>query len=96
MPLVSLESEETGLDRVFAANGENTVMYASDYCHWDCHFPYSVKDIIDGQDLSFGQKEKLMNKNAIDFFELKNVPRPGALKVARQTWNGGQPKAANA
>ena len=82
---------------MFAANGENTVMYASDYCHWDCHFPYSVKDIIDGKELSFVQKEKLLGKNAIEFFELTNLPRPAALKIARQGWeNGGTQKAANA
>jgi hypothetical protein len=95
--VLTCESEETGLDRVFAANGENTVLYASDYCHWDCHFPYSVKDIIDGKDLSFAQKEKLLNRNAIDFFKLRNLPQPSALKVARQSWeNGSTQKAANA
>jgi predicted TIM-barrel fold metal-dependent hydrolase len=92
---LTCESEETGLDRVFAANGENTVLYASDYCHWDCHFPYSVKDVVEGKDLSFAQKEKLLNKTAIDFFNLKNLPQPSALKIARQSWNG-QAKAANA
>ncbi len=94
---LTCESEETGLDRVFAANGEDTVMYASDYCHWDCHFPYSVKDIIDGKDLSFAQKEKLLSKNAIEFFELKNLPQPRALKIARQSWDhDGEKKAATA
>ena len=95
--VLTCESEETGLDRVFAANGENTVLYASDYCHWDCHFPYSVKDIIDGKDLSFTQKEKILNHNAVDFFKLKNLPQPNALKLARQTWdNGSTQKVANA
>jgi hypothetical protein len=55
-----------------------------------------VKDIVDGKDLSFAQKEKLLNKNAIEFFELNNLPQPNALKSARQSWNGDQPKAANA
>jgi predicted TIM-barrel fold metal-dependent hydrolase len=93
---LTCESEETGLDRVFAANGENTVMYASDYCHWDCHFPYSVKDIVDGKELSFAQKEKLLNKTAIEFFKLRNLPQAHALKTARQGWNGGLAKAASA
>jgi predicted TIM-barrel fold metal-dependent hydrolase len=93
---LTCESEETGLDRVFAANGDNTVMYASDYCHWDCHFPYSVKDVVDGSDLSFVQKEKLLNKNAVEFFQLKNLPHPTAVKNARRRWNGQQAKAATA
>jgi hypothetical protein len=95
--VLTCESEETGLDRVFAANGESTVLYASDYCHWDCHFPYSVKDVIDGKDLSATQKQKLLSGNAIDFFKLKNLPEARALKIARQSWdNGAAQKVANA
>jgi hypothetical protein len=70
-------------------------LYASDYCHWDCHVPYSVKDIIDGKDLSFAQKERILNRNAIDFFKLKNLPQPSALKIALRSWGqGGQQMAA--
>jgi predicted TIM-barrel fold metal-dependent hydrolase len=85
--VLTCESEENGLDRVFAANGENTLLYASDYCHWDCHFPYSAKDVVEGKDLTFAQKERLLNRNAIDFFHLKNLPQPKALKIARQNWS---------
>jgi len=92
---LTCESEETGLDRVFAANGESTVMYASDYCHWDCHFPYSVKDVVEGKDLSFAQKEKLLNKTAAEFFKLKNLPRPSALRAARRGWQNGGAVAIN-
>jgi predicted TIM-barrel fold metal-dependent hydrolase len=94
--VLTCESEETGLDRVFSANGENTVLYASDYCHWDCHYPYSVKDVIDSKDLSFAQKQRLLNRNAIDFFKLKNLPAPNALRSARQKWSTPEPKAATA
>ncbi len=95
--VLTCESEETGLDRVFAANGENTVLYASDYCHWDCHFPYSVKDVIDGKDLSAAEKQRLLSGNAIEFFKLKNLPEPRALKNARQSWeSGAAQKVANA
>jgi hypothetical protein len=69
-------------------------MYASDYCHWDCHFPYSVKDVVDAKDLTFGQKEKLLGKNAGEFFRLKNLPRPAALRQARRLWNENPSKAA--
>ena len=95
--VLTCESEETGLDRVFAANGENTVLYASDYCHWDCHFPCSVKDVVDGEDLTFSQKERLLNRNSIEFFKLKNLPQPAALKKARQSWASiGQQKISTA
>jgi hypothetical protein len=56
-----------------------------------------VKDVVDGKDLSFAQKEKLLSRNAIDFFALKNLPQPKALKLARENWqNGSAQKAANA
>jgi hypothetical protein len=49
---------------------------------------------VDGNDLSFAQKERLLNKNAIEFFQLKNLPQPNALKNARRTWKDGLAKAA--
>ena len=95
--MLTCESEEGGLDRVFRANGDHTVLYASDYCHWDCHFPYSVRDVVEGNDLSFAQKERLLNRNAIEFFTLNNLPQPTALKIARQNWaHADQLKTATA
>ena len=94
--VLSCESEETGLDRVLDATGATTVLYASDYCHWDCHFPYSVKDVISGGDLSFAQKEQVLYKNAVEFFDLKDLPEPRALAKAMGTWdsyNGEVPPA---
>jgi hypothetical protein len=84
--IVTCESEETGLDRVLQAAGTGTVCYASDYCHWDCNFPDSAKDIIEAGDLNFAQKKNILGLNAIDFFALKNLPEPRALKIARQSW----------
>jgi hypothetical protein len=52
--------------------------------------------VADCTDLSFAQKEKLLGKNAVEFFELKNLPKADALKLARRSWNGGQAKAATA
>ncbi len=92
--VLSCESEETGLDRVLNSSGPKTVLYASDYCHWDCHYPYSVKDILDAQDLNFNQKEGILHRNAIEFFALKNLPEPRAIKIARRSW--GQDQGAKA
>ena len=92
---LTCESEESGLDFVVATAGGKTVLYASDYCHWDCHFPYSVKDIIDARDLSATEKEQILGQNAIEFFGLKNLPEARALKIARQSWEqSGQAKVA--
>ena len=92
--VLSCESEETGLDRVLNSSGPQTVLYASDYCHWDCHYPYSVKDILDAQDLNFSQKECILHRNAVEFFALKNLPEPRAIKIARRSW--GQDQGAKA
>ncbi len=93
--VLTCESEESGLDRVMEFSGPGTVLYASDYCHWDCHFPYSVKDIVAQDELTLAQKERLLGCNAIDFFQLKNLPEPRALKIARRSWRQEEkPKAA--
>ncbi len=84
--VVSCESEETGLDRVLDAAGGGTVLYASDYCHWDCHFPYSVKDIVDAGDLDDAERERILWRNAADFFGLKDPPPARALQSARESW----------
>ena len=39
-------------------------MYASDYCHWDCDFPNSVRDIAERSDLSDEAKRKVLAENA--------------------------------
>jgi hypothetical protein len=88
--VVSCESEESGLDRVLDAAGAASVLYASDYCHWDCHFPYSVKDIVEGRDLSNEQRKRILYQNAVDFFALKDLPRPRALDIARASWANGK------
>ena len=58
--VLTCESEESGLDRVLDVAGAGTVLYASDYCHWDCNFPDSVRDICEAPDLSLDQKERIL------------------------------------
>ncbi len=84
--VLTCESEETGLGRVLEEAGDGSVLYASDYCHWDCHFPYSVKDVVESKDLTSAQKKRVLGRNAVDFFELKDLPQPAALKIARRNW----------
>jgi predicted TIM-barrel fold metal-dependent hydrolase len=92
--VLSCESEETGLDRVLKTAGPATVLYASDYCHWDCHFPYSVKDILAASELDTEQRERILGRNAVEFFGLKNLPEPRALKIARPNWGREEAKTA--
>ena len=84
--VLTCESEESGLDRVLEAAGASTVLYASDYCHWDCNFPDSVKDICEARDLSLAQKERILGRNAVEFFGLSNLPEPSAVKAAQPGW----------
>jgi predicted TIM-barrel fold metal-dependent hydrolase len=92
--VLTCESEESGLDRVLEAAGAGTVLYASDYCHWDCNFPDSVKDICEARDLSLAQKERILGRNAVEFFGLTNLPEPNALKTARWGWTREEPVSA--
>jgi predicted TIM-barrel fold metal-dependent hydrolase len=43
--------------------GENVVVYASDYHHWDCKFPDTVKIIAERSDLSQGAKQRILEDN---------------------------------
>ncbi len=38
-------------------------MYASDYCHWDCSFPDTVKIVTERTDLSESAKRKMLLDN---------------------------------
>jgi predicted TIM-barrel fold metal-dependent hydrolase len=51
--------------------GEDVIMYASDYAHWDCEFPESVHKIADREELTTSQKEKILRENAIRFYGLQ-------------------------
>lgn len=84
--ILTCESEESGLNHVLEAAGDSKVLYASDYCHWDCNFPDSVRDIVEARDLDDAQKVNILNRNAIAFFGLENLPEPRALKIARSHW----------
>ena len=84
--VLTCESEESGLDRVPEGAGAETVLYASDYCHWDCNFPDSVRDICEARDLNLTQKERILGHNAVEFFGLSNLPEPNAIKTARSAW----------
>jgi acetoin utilization deacetylase AcuC-like enzyme len=52
----------------------------------DGHAPDSVKDICEARDLSLAQKERILGRNAVEFFGLGNLPEPSAVKAARSSW----------
>jgi predicted TIM-barrel fold metal-dependent hydrolase len=76
--VVSCESEEETLPDILRRAGEHLVMYASDYSHWDCRFPESVRDIAANPELTAEQKRNVLSANAIRFFGLTDLPQPQA------------------
>jgi predicted TIM-barrel fold metal-dependent hydrolase len=71
---LTMEPEEEILDYVLDVVGEDKVMYASDYAHWDCEFPNSVRAIRDREAVTPDRKRRVLSENAIRFFGLDNLP----------------------
>ncbi|MEE9284992.1 MAG: amidohydrolase family protein [Dehalococcoidia bacterium] len=65
---VSCEPDEPLLPAVLELVGEDRIVYASDYCHYDCSFPESAELIRRRSDLSDGAKSKVLGGNALKLF----------------------------
>jgi predicted TIM-barrel fold metal-dependent hydrolase len=50
--------------------GQHLVMYASDYPHWDCEFPESVRLVASIPGLTDAQKRRVLGRNAVEWFGL--------------------------
>jgi predicted TIM-barrel fold metal-dependent hydrolase len=61
--VISCEAEH-GLAHALAGLGDQCVAYASDYPHWDCEFPDSVRAISERDDLTDDQKTAILGANA--------------------------------
>jgi predicted TIM-barrel fold metal-dependent hydrolase len=70
------EPEEHTLPYVLEVIGESQVMYASDYHHWDCEFPESVKLLTSIPGLSEERKRRVLGQNAMRWFKLKPEDLP--------------------
>ena len=58
--------------------GDDVVCYASDYCHWDCAFPHSVKLLAERPDLSDARKTAVLGANGARLYGLA-VPGSGRM-----------------
>ena len=65
---ISTEAEESMLPAVLEHVGEDRVLYASDFPHWDCSFPNSVRHISERQSLSDAAKRKVLGDNAAKLY----------------------------
>jgi predicted TIM-barrel fold metal-dependent hydrolase len=73
---LTCEPEEAILPYVLDTMGEDTVMYASDYAHWDSEYPESVRLVDKIPGLSEAQKRSLLGRNAVEWFGLKDGELP--------------------
>src|SRR5438445_209530 len=68
----SCEADEWLLGPAVKLVGENQIVYASDFPHWDNSYPQSIDEIRDRGDLSDAQKRKILGDNARRLYGLKN------------------------
>jgi len=62
------EPEESTLPYVIERIGEDAILFASDYPHWDGNFPYMVSTVSGRKDISDRQKDKIMRANAVRLY----------------------------
>ncbi|HTE87214.1 MAG TPA: amidohydrolase family protein, partial [Dehalococcoidia bacterium] len=77
------EPEERTLPYVLDRVGETQVMYASDYAHWDCEFPNSVRMLSRIEGLDERRRSVVLGQNAIHWFNLKPEDIPAASVAGR-------------
>jgi hypothetical protein len=70
------EPEEAILPYVLDTIGDNQVMYASDYCHWDAEYPESVRMLCGIAGLSEERQRVVLGRNAVEWFNLKPEDLP--------------------
>ncbi len=58
------EPEESTLPYVLERLGEDVILFASDYPHWDGNFPYMVSTVRGRKDISDEVKQKILCDNA--------------------------------
>jgi len=65
------EPEEGTLPFAAQHVGEDVLLYASDYPHWDSDWPHTVKTVRERTDMSDQLKRKVLADNALRFYGLK-------------------------
>jgi len=68
---LTAEPDEKMIPYVFDAVGDDIICYSSDYCHWDCAFPDSVKILENRSDLSEEVRVRLLSRNAAKLYKLE-------------------------
>ena len=66
----SCEADEWLLPQAVKLIGENQIVYASDFPHWDHSYPGSLDEIKNRGDLTENQKQKILGDNARRLYRL--------------------------
>jgi uncharacterized protein len=66
----SCEADEWLLPQALKLVGENQIVYASDFPHWDNSYPSSIDEIRERGDLSDAQKQKVLADNCRKLYGL--------------------------
>ena len=66
----SCEADECLLPQALAHIGEQQIVYASDYPHWDGSYPDSLDELRRREDLTDAQKCKVLADNARQLYRL--------------------------
>jgi predicted TIM-barrel fold metal-dependent hydrolase len=67
---LTCESHEPDLPAAIEEIGQDRLMMASDYPHWDAGFPFMIKEFQDRGDISAGVKERIMCENVRNLMRL--------------------------
>jgi predicted TIM-barrel fold metal-dependent hydrolase len=64
----AMEPEEETLPYVIERIGDDKILFASDYPHWDGMFPYVTSTIRGRKDISEQAKNRVLGENAKRFY----------------------------
>jgi predicted TIM-barrel fold metal-dependent hydrolase len=67
---ISCDPDEEMIPEVVKLCGDERILYASDYYHWDCAFPDTVKLLAKRKDLAKKTKKRILGKNAAKLYDL--------------------------
>jgi len=67
---LACEGEEPILPGVVDVLGDDWILYASDFPHWDSDFPGATRAMVGRDDVSETTREKILSRNAERFFRL--------------------------
>lgn len=68
--VISCDPDEATVHYAVDALGEDKVLYASDFPHWDAEFPGSVAEIRENPKLSASARRQILGENARRFLQL--------------------------